>query len=57
MEQISSLNEEIIDLFIEKGIPLSIAVAPERLKISSSNLAKTNLAVVKNSLQLEKVKS
>ena len=57
MEQISGLKEEVIDLFIEKGIPLSIAVAPEKLKISSSNLAKTNLAVVKNSLQLEKVKS
>ena len=57
MEQISGLKEEVIDLFIEKGIPLSIAVAPEKLKISSSNLAKNNLAVVKNSLQLEKVKS
>ena len=47
MDQISWLNEEVIDLFIEKDIPLSIAAAPEKLKIGSSNAFKTNLDVVK----------
>ena len=47
MDQISRLNEEVIDLFIEKGIPLSLAVAPEKLKTSTSKGAKTNLDVVK----------
>ena len=40
MDQISWLNEEVIDLFIEKGIPISIAVAPEKLKTSSSMCSK-----------------
>lgn len=32
MEQITDVNEKIINLFIEKDIPLSLAVTPEKLK-------------------------
>ena len=54
MEQITNVNEEIINLFIEKGIPLTLTVAPEKLKCSSSNWNKTNLDVVKNFIKTGK---
>ena len=54
MEQITDVNEKIINLFIEKEFPLSLALTPEKLKCSSLNWNKTNLDIVKNFIKTGK---
>ena len=52
--QISNLNEKTIELFIEKGIPLSYAIIPESLINVASSGTKTNLEVIRNLIKTGK---
>ena len=54
MDLIDALNEEIINLFIEKDIPISLSASAHALIENGSSQTKTNLEIIKNLISIGK---
>lgn len=54
MDVPSALNEEIINLFIEKDIPISLSLSAQALTENGSSQTKTNLEIIKNLISIRK---